>query len=102
MLPYNSLLIAPPPLEKKLAAFNFFINGILTLPITKQTKQQEWKIILAIAQNNGFPLHVNIIHKLKKKLTAKKTKTKTPNHNNTKNKKMGNILLSQSTNTKNN
>jgi hypothetical protein len=47
---------------------------MLTLPITKQAKQQEWKIILTIAQNNGFPLH--IIHNLKKKLTAKKQKQK--------------------------
>jgi hypothetical protein len=43
---------------------------MLTLPTTKQAKQQEWKIILAIAKNNGFPLH--IIHNLKKKLIAKK------------------------------
>ena len=49
----------------------------------KQAKQQEWKIILAIVQNNGFPLH--IIHSLKKKPTAKKKKTKTPNHNKPKN-----------------
>jgi len=48
---------------------------MLTLPITKQAKQQEWKIILAIAQNNGFPLQ--IIHNLKKKLTAKKQKPPT-------------------------
>jgi len=45
---------------------------MIRLPITKKAKQQEWKIILAIAQNNGFPLH--IIHNLKKKLTAKKQK----------------------------
>jgi hypothetical protein len=62
-------------LEHKLAAFNFYINRMLTLPITKQAKQQEWKIILAVAQNNGFPLQ--IIHKLKKKLMAKKQKLPT-------------------------
>jgi hypothetical protein len=28
-------------LEHKLAAFNFYINRMLTLPTTKQTKQQE-------------------------------------------------------------
>jgi len=39
-------------LEPKLAAYNFYINRMLTLPITKQAKQQEWKILLAIAQNN--------------------------------------------------
>jgi hypothetical protein len=84
-------------LEHKLAAFNFYINRILTLPIKKEAKQQEWKIILEIAQNNGFPLH--IIHNLKKKLAAKTQKRKLLN---TRNHKMGNILISQSTNTKNN
>jgi hypothetical protein len=43
---------------------------LLTLPITKESKQQEWKTILTIARNNGFPTH--IIHNLKKKLKAKK------------------------------
>jgi hypothetical protein len=78
----------------KFAAFNFYINTILTPPIIKQAKQQEWKIILAIAQNNGFPLYV--IHNLKKKLEA------TPNHNNTTNQKIGNTLITQSTNMKGN
>jgi hypothetical protein len=72
---------------------------MLTLQITKQAKQQEWKIILAIAQNNCFPLH--IIHNPKKKMIAKKTKTKSSNYNNRTNQEMGSILISQSTNTKN-
>jgi hypothetical protein len=38
---------------------------MLTLPITKQAKQQDWKTILAMALNNGFPLH--IIYNLKNK-----------------------------------
>jgi hypothetical protein len=59
-------------MEHKLAAFSFYINRVLTLPITQLAKQQEWNIILAIAQNNGFPLQ--IIHNLKKKLIAKKQK----------------------------
>ena len=41
-------------LEYKLAAFNFYINRMLTLPITKQAKQQRWKIIHAIAQKMDF------------------------------------------------
>jgi hypothetical protein len=64
------------PLEHKLAAFSFYINKMLTVPITKQAKQQEWKTVLAVAQNNGFPLH--IIHSLKKKLIAKKQRQKLP------------------------
>jgi hypothetical protein len=49
---------------------------MLTLPITKQAKQQEWKIILTTAQNIGFPKH--IIHSLKKKLTSIKERQNTP------------------------
>jgi ribosomal silencing factor RsfS len=43
---------------------------LLTLPITKESTQQEWKTILTTARNNAFPTH--IIHNLKKKLKAKK------------------------------
>jgi len=64
------------PVEHKIAAFNFYINRMLTLPITKQAKQQECKIVLAIVQNNGFPLH--IIHNPKKKMIAKKQRQKLP------------------------
>jgi hypothetical protein len=56
---------------------------MLTLPITKQAKQEEWKIILAIAQNNGFPLR--IIHNLKKLITKNKDKNPQPQHNKPKN-----------------
>ena len=38
----------------------------------EQSKQQEWKIILEIATNNGFSTH--IIQDLKKKLISKKQK----------------------------
>jgi hypothetical protein len=47
---------------------------MITLPITEEAKQQEWNTILAIAENNGFPLH--IIHNLKK-LIIKTQQTKT-------------------------
>jgi len=47
---------------------------MLTLPITKQAKQQEWKTILTIAHNKGFPTH--IIHSLKKKLKFNKQQQK--------------------------
>jgi hypothetical protein len=45
---------------------------MLTLPITKQAKEQEWKIILATAQTNGFPSH--IIQNLQKKVKTKQRK----------------------------
>jgi hypothetical protein len=63
------------PLEHKLAAFSFYINRMLTLPITKQAKQQEREVIFAIAQNNGYTMQ--IIQNLKKKLMAKKQKLQT-------------------------
>jgi len=42
---------------------------MITLSITEQAKQQEWKIALAVAKNNGFPSH--IIHNLRNKLITK-------------------------------
>ena len=66
---------------------------MLTLPITKQAKQQEWQIVLTTAQNNGFTEY--IIHKLTKKLTSRKY-MKNPN---TTEQEMGNIHILQSTKT---
>jgi len=31
---------------------------MIKLLVTEQSKQQEWKIILEIARNNGFPTHI--------------------------------------------
>jgi hypothetical protein len=47
---------------------------MLTLPISEKSKQKEWKIILTIAKDNGYPSH--IIHNLKTKLTGRKQKRK--------------------------
>jgi hypothetical protein len=60
------------PPEHKLAAFNYYINRMLTLPITKQQQQQEWNTIQTIAQNNGFPKP--IIQRLKMKIKNRKQK----------------------------
>jgi hypothetical protein len=38
--------LSNPQFEHKLAAFNYYINRMLTLPITKQSKQQEWQTTL--------------------------------------------------------
>jgi len=62
-----------------------------TLRITKHCKQQEWKIVIAIAVIIGFTLP--IIHNWKKKLINNTKRKKTPNHNKTTNQKLGNILL---------
>jgi hypothetical protein len=53
------------PTEQNLAAYRFQINRMHQLPLTANRKQQETKIILQIAQTNGFPL--DMIHHLNKK-----------------------------------
>ena len=60
------------PYEHKIAAFRYYIHRMITLPITKKSKQEEWKTILTIAKSNGYP--VNTINDLKTKLIAKKQK----------------------------
>ena len=62
------------PLEQKISAFIYYINRLITLPVTEESKQKEWEIILAIARNNGYP--INMIHGLKTKLINKKKKQK--------------------------
>jgi hypothetical protein len=52
------------PYEQKMAAFNYYINKLLTMPITEQSKQVEWKTIIATAKNNSYP--INMINNLKK------------------------------------
>jgi hypothetical protein len=47
----------------KLATFTFYINRMITMPITHHTRSREWNRILKMAQNNGFPKH--IVHELK-------------------------------------
>jgi len=63
------------PHEHKMAAFGFFINRMTTLPITKESKTEEWKTIITTAAKNGHPNH--IIHNLKKKLTSKRMQKET-------------------------
>ena len=59
--------------EHKLASFVYYINRMLPLLITEQSKQQEWNTISTIAQNNGLPAQT--IHSLKKKLSYEYNKS---------------------------
>jgi hypothetical protein len=43
-------------LQHKLVAYRYYINRMLTLPITHNEKMKEWSTIQNIAYNNGFPL----------------------------------------------
>jgi hypothetical protein len=69
------------PLRQKLAAYHFYVNRMLTLPITNHAKLHEWSVICNIARNNGFPSQ--LIHNLRQKLTNKrKTQTRDTVNNN--------------------
>jgi len=61
------------PYNHKLAAFNYYISRMLTMPISEQARKRKWKNILIMARNNGFPTH--LIHGMKKQLIARKEGT---------------------------
>ena len=52
---------------------------MLSTPITRQARQQEWDTICTIDMNNGFPLQIiyNLKNKIIKTLKAKNTPTQT-------------------------
>jgi hypothetical protein len=64
------------PIEQKMAAFRYYINRLLTLPLTQEGKNKEWAEILYMAKSNGFP--EDKITKLKTQLTTKAGKTEQP------------------------
>ena len=39
-----------------MAAFKYYINRLLTLPLTQEGRNEEWATIINIAKNNGFPI----------------------------------------------
>ena len=65
----NFLSNNPP--EHRLAAYQFLIRRMFTLPIHKEKRREEWQNILHIAHRNNFPrcLITNLKHRIKKKLT---------------------------------
>jgi hypothetical protein len=62
------------PIEHKISASQHY-------QLTESSKQKEWKTILTIARNNGYP--VSMIHNLKKK-QKKKTRRRRRNNDTTK------------------
>jgi len=58
------------PFKQKIATFRYYIQRMLTLPISQIGINKEWAIICAMAKSNDFP--EGIIHNLRKKLTLKK------------------------------
>ena len=69
------------PYGHKLAAFHYYINRMLTMPISEQGKKKEWNRILTMARNNGYP--TQLLHGMKKQRIAKKEGTQTGRTNNT-------------------
>jgi uncharacterized protein (UPF0335 family) len=61
-------------MNKKISTFTYYINRLITVPITDKSKQDEWETILAIAKNNGYP--TSMIRNLKTRLTIRKQNQK--------------------------
>ena len=60
------------PHEQKISVFNCYTNRMITVPATKKSRQEEWKTILAIAENNGYS--TDMICNLKNKIICRKQK----------------------------
>jgi hypothetical protein len=54
------------PLEQKLAAYCYYVERMVTLPLSKKHQNIEWTTILEIAQNNSFP--ENFLIRLKQQI----------------------------------
>jgi hypothetical protein len=62
------------PTEHKLAAYRYYINRMLSSPLTEEKRQAEWETIKTIARNNNYP--IKFISRIK---TQIQNKTPTPN-----------------------
>jgi site-specific DNA-adenine methylase len=58
------------PYEHKIAAFLYYINRITTMPITENSKQNEWETVIKKKKNNDFP--ISILTDLKTKMIKRK------------------------------
>jgi len=57
------------PNEHKLAAYRYYIERVLNLPLNAEHQKREWSTILHIAHHNGFP--PTIIQKLRHQIKHK-------------------------------
>jgi len=62
-----------------MAAFRYYINRLLTLPLTQEGRNKEWATIINIAKNNGFP--IGKITRLKTQLATGPQGENTPQDN---------------------
>jgi len=66
------------PYQHKRAAFRYHIHRMITLPITKESPQEEWKALITMVKNDGYP--IGIINILRTKLTIRKHQQKQQQH----------------------
>ena len=72
--------------QHKIAAYRFYINRLITFPLTQEEKDKEWNIILNTPYNNGFT--IEHIKRLKHQiLTQQSKKSHDPANNNISKKK---------------
>jgi hypothetical protein len=59
------------PLQHKLAAYRFLIRRMLTLPLNKEQRQEDWKNIQQIARHNNLPsyLQIRLMQRIQQKAT---------------------------------
>jgi hypothetical protein len=57
------------PIEHKLAAYRYYIERMLNLPLNNNRQHKEWQTILNIAKANNFP--TTLIHKLRQQTLHK-------------------------------
>jgi hypothetical protein len=60
------------PMEQKLAAYRYYIERMIRLPLRHTRQLREWETILHIATSNNFP--VALLHKIKRQIQDKITK----------------------------
>jgi len=60
-------------------AFRYYINRLLTPPLTQEGKNTEWATILNLAKNNGFPIEK--ITRLKSQMVTHLQREYTPPDN---------------------
>jgi hypothetical protein len=57
------------PMEHKLAAYGYYIEWMLNLPLNLTRQLREWQTIFHIATSNNFP--ITLLHKLKQQIQHK-------------------------------
>jgi hypothetical protein len=70
------------PYEQKIAAFQYYINRMITLTMTETSKIEEWNTLISIATSNGYPKRIiyNLRQKMENKIQQKDTQEHKTEH----------------------